>query len=502
MYRRIAITLKGLSWSILVCILSSCTLPSNTATLATGRSGGFFATLGQQVIKSTSDVVNMQLQNVSSEGSKQNLDLLRQKKVDFALVQLDVANEAMKKGQIQAVLSLTDEVIHVIVRTDSELKTFTDLKGKRVFVGKPGTGTNFTIKQLLSATELKVQEDNTGLEEAFEKLKANQLDAVIFVGGLGGDPVVREQLEGSSTLRLLPIQSTVINYLTLGYPDSYQAANIPTGLYSFSPSVPPSDVPTLSTSTVLATHPDVDPQKIRLVVWSILTTSRQYSLFNPALNTDDPKAELQSGLVYVNSNVQEVFEQGDPRAGWMRAIEENALLKTTLYAIGAISALGGTAGVVVGRLQKESSKRAIKETRRELNELSELLLDNPQRALEKIQQLHQQHRRLYVDGKIDSETYNDIEEKTGLLEVESRDLLEKQREEFVRDTLTLLDQLQNNSSSSSEIALKNLREAQKRHQEMVLQGEMDIQTYMQLRELMLILSRDSQAEVYSNQRFR
>jgi uncharacterized protein len=268
---------------------------------------GYYSRLAQQITAATNRTINVDVQDIKSEGSIENLNRLLDRKVDFALVQLDVVSDAMQQGKVQAVAALANEPIHIIAPKDSKVKTFGDLEGKRVSIGTPGSGIHFTSTSLAKAFNLDIQKDTSGFDEAFRKLNTRQLDAAIYVGSIGASQRIRQQLLSKPLLQLIPIQPTLVNYLMNRDPGSYQAIDIPEGVYSARSTIPDRTIPTLATSTVLVTRPDVDAKTVGLVAWSILYNSRQFSFFYPELQTGEARSLLQKNLLYIHPGAQSVY---------------------------------------------------------------------------------------------------------------------------------------------------------------------------------------------------
>ncbi|RCJ32901.1 hypothetical protein A6770_18420 [Nostoc minutum NIES-26] len=101
------LSFRSLASGTLVAMLSSCSFQPDSVTLSSGTAGGFYHRVGEQ-IGNTKTTVGLKVRNLDSQGSYENLQRLLERKVDFALVQLDVANEAMRQGKVQAVAILAN----------------------------------------------------------------------------------------------------------------------------------------------------------------------------------------------------------------------------------------------------------------------------------------------------------------------------------------------------------------------------------------------------------
>jgi hypothetical protein len=465
----------------LLFVLAGCSFQRNSTKLSSGIAGGFYHRLGEQVHSSAASV-DLTVQNLESQGSGQNLQRLLSREVDFALVQLDIAQEAMEQGKIQAIALLSNESLHVITRKDSGLQTFADLQGKRVAIGAQGSGIRFTANQLIQANKLKVQADDSNFDEAFKKLNRRQVDAILYVGSVGANQRLRQQLVDSPNLTILSLQPALINQVTAQAPGFYQPATLPAGTYASRPPVPDRDVTTLSTGTVLATRPDVNQQTIGLMTWAIRSTARTYSQFYPALQDGEEADLLRKGLFYIHPAAENVFEQGDPRTALIRYWENNSDLQAGVFILGSTTLVG----FLFQRWRKQRSKKLVATTTNRINELQTLLPEDPEKAFYGVEELRQEHRLRFIDGAITSDVYEQLQQKTQTFSDQCRTLLEQQRKKFVLDTLLLLDEWQATLQTDPEVALQKLSQIKQQYRDMLLANQVDIEAYTELMELTLM----------------
>jgi len=460
--------------------LTSCTTQRHTLILSSGADGGAYERIGKQIVNSAREVGKMSIDdNYNSQGSLENLERLLNKETDLALVQLDVASEAMKTGKVQAIAILANEYLHLITPSDSEIKTFSDLQGKKVTFGTPGSGIYFTAKRLFNATNLKIIEEELGFQQGFKKLKQKEIDALVYVGPLGGSKKVQAQLITPPTLKLLPMATSFINYLTIQFPESYQSAIFPKGSYMPLSPIPGKDLPTISTAAALVTRPDLSREKIALLTWSLISSSRKYSLFYPELAHGDAKSLLRNGLLYLHPGAQQAFNQGDPREFWVRYFEENQDLQAGLIII----MFTGLMGFVLRLWRQAKCRKLIRNSRLALNEIGMCVETNPAQALKEVEELRQQHRLMLIEGNLPREAYEKLEDMTQDIAERSRKLQEKQRRTDIQNTISLIDESQNFSEGCQQRMREKLKMSEQKYREMLLSNQIDIQTYIHLTQL-------------------
>ena len=130
-------------------------------TIGTGGQTGVYYVVGQSICQLVNrDTAKTQVKcNAPSTGaSVANLNAIADKQMDMGIAQSDwqyhayngsSSFEGKKNDKIRAVFSLHPEPFTVMARDDSGIKTFDDLKGKRVNVGDPGSGTRATMNVIL-----------------------------------------------------------------------------------------------------------------------------------------------------------------------------------------------------------------------------------------------------------------------------------------------------------------------------------------------------------------
>lgn len=177
----------------------------------------------------------------ATQGSIENLRLVNKKQLESGFAQADLAamayagsgafaDEGPMPG-LRAIASVFPEAIHVVVRSDSPIRTVADLAGKVVAIGEAGSGTAVNAKTLLSAAgfgEDGVTRKYLRPSQAAEEIKAGSVDALIVVGGYA-IPAIQE-LAAATAIRLVPVDGLVARKLEAEF-KSYDLATIPAGSY-------------------------------------------------------------------------------------------------------------------------------------------------------------------------------------------------------------------------------------------------------------------------------
>jgi TRAP transporter TAXI family solute receptor len=196
--------------------------------VATGGAGTGFQFLGAALVDELARrIPEVVFEVVESPGSVRNVVALQKGNADVGLTQADIAYMAYTGhlpdhpqlfNDLRAVAVLHVSAVHVLVRADSEISSIADLRGRRVGMGPPGSGTAWTSALLLEVFGVplrSVQQYRMPSTEAAQGLMHGDLDAV-FV--LSADPAGLVQDTIASGAKLLEFDDATLNRLRNSYP--------------------------------------------------------------------------------------------------------------------------------------------------------------------------------------------------------------------------------------------------------------------------------------------
>lgn len=245
----------------------------------------------------------------ASQGSIQNVLAVGAGQLESALIQSDVAywgysgasvlprrcapakGDAAKSGMallksqgpikdLRAIAGLYPENVHVVVRAESAIRGLRDLRGKRVALGEPESGTLADARLVLEAAglgECDVKAEYLGLSEAADGLVQRRLDAFFMVGGYPV-PAITDVAAGVP-IRLVPIPHDVAERLMQRFP-FFNVGAIPAGAY---PGLD-ADTATLSTTALWVTRADIPEDLVYAITKSLWSgaTKRLLDATHPA----------------------------------------------------------------------------------------------------------------------------------------------------------------------------------------------------------------------------
>lgn len=145
---------------------------------------------------------------------------------------------------LRVIANLYPEDVHLIVRKSANIKSVSDLKGKRISIDLPGSGTRLNAKNILRAYGVMAEDYHAidaNSDKALSLLQADELDAFFFIAGYPVNAVA--ELAKSGAIDLLPISGSKADEVINLY-EFFTLSHIPEGTYEGI-----GDVRTLAVST-------------------------------------------------------------------------------------------------------------------------------------------------------------------------------------------------------------------------------------------------------------
>ena len=229
----------------------------------TGGTSGVYYPLGVALTQIYGKVMPDAKTSVqATKASAENLNLLQAGKGEVAFTLGDTLNEAWKGNaeagfkaplnKLRTIGAIYPNYIHFLAAADSGIKTLADLKGKRVSVGAPKSGTELNSRDILRGVGMDYKDfgkvEYLGYSESVELIKNRQLDATLLSSGLGVAAV--RDLATAVKIVVIPIPADVVARIGEA---SYQTGSSPANTYNGQTT----DVPTVTVQNYLVTHEGV-----------------------------------------------------------------------------------------------------------------------------------------------------------------------------------------------------------------------------------------------------
>lgn len=178
---------------------------------------------------------------VSSRGSVDNVNAIISGLRNSGFAQSDVAfwaytGTGTMEGKepatdLRTIAALFEEHIHLVALKDSGINSVADLKGKRVSLDEPGSGTYVDANLILEANGLSAADITPEAlkgSAAAEALRNGKIDAFFAVAGYPTGAVV--ELASAASIKLVPISGAGADALTSKY-GFFASSDIPAGTY-------------------------------------------------------------------------------------------------------------------------------------------------------------------------------------------------------------------------------------------------------------------------------
>lgn len=275
-------------------------------TIGTGGQTGVYYVVGQSIcrlVNRETEQTGIKCTAPSTGGSVANVNAIRAGQMDMGIAQSDVQYNALKGNEpfagqgpfeeLRALFSVHPEPTTVVARADSGIKTFDDLKGKRVNIGNPGSGQRAVIEALMGVMGWQMSDFAlaAGLKAA-EQAQAmcdNNVDAIVYTVGHPNGSI--KEATTSCAAHLVPVTGPGVDKLVESNP-YYAKVTIPGGMYTGT------DTPT-ETFGVLATFVSssrVPEDVVYEVVKTVFENFDRFKRLHPSFETLEPQKMIKEGL--------------------------------------------------------------------------------------------------------------------------------------------------------------------------------------------------------------
>ncbi len=239
----------------------------------------------------------------STAGSVYNINTIKGGELDFGVTQSDVQFNAVKglaqfkdggaHSDLRAVFSIYPEVLMFLVRKESGIKKFEDLKGKRFNVSTPGSGTRATIDMLLTGMNMKTSDFSLTSElkpdEHGAALCDNKIDAFGYV--IGNPAANIQDPTTTCGAKLVSLVGPAVDKLVNDYP-YFAHATIPGGTYPGNPDA----TKTFGVMASFVTSAKVPDNVVYAMVSAVFDNFEEFKKLHPAFANADPKDMIKNGM--------------------------------------------------------------------------------------------------------------------------------------------------------------------------------------------------------------
>ena len=272
--------------------------------IATGGVTGIYYQIGAAICRLLQDhppAVPMTCTTEGSQGSVANLVGVRFGRVPLAVVQADVLHDAVTGSLanqppddgVRALFSPVPEAFMVLTRGDASVPSVADLRGRRVSVGAPASGSELTFRRLLAARGwspaafAKLVDVQNSLQAA--ALCRGLVDATALVAA-NPTPAVQEATFACDA-RFVPLEPEFVRSMVERYP-YYVPAVVPGGLYPNNPA----PVPTVGVRAVVVASAGTPDEVVHAVTRAVFENLAEFRTLHLAFAAVEAEGMLHHCL--------------------------------------------------------------------------------------------------------------------------------------------------------------------------------------------------------------
>ncbi|MBK3745813.1 TAXI family TRAP transporter solute-binding subunit [Paraburkholderia aspalathi] len=284
--------------------------------ILTGGTSGVYYPLGVGMEKIYSSIPNVRPSVQATKASIENINLINSGRGEVAFTLGDSLRDAWEGNEdagfkkkltnLSTLAAIYPNYVQIVASKESGIKTLADLKGKRLSVGAPKSGTELNAKTILSAAGLTYKDlskvEYLPFAESVELMKNRQLDATLQSSGLGVASL--RDLANSVDITVVEVPADIIE--KIGAP--YQENTIPAGTYTGQDS----DVTTASVINYLIVRPDLDEELV-------------YQMTKKLYENLDQLAAAHSAAKMIKLDKNAIVSPTPIHPGAMRYFKENGI---------------------------------------------------------------------------------------------------------------------------------------------------------------------------------
>jgi len=238
----------------------------------------------------------------STGGSVYNINNIKAGELEFGVAQSDWQYHAYHGTskfadnpfpEIRAVFSVHPEPFTLLVRGDSGITSFEELKGKRVNVGNPGSGQRATMEVVMDAFGIGMDDFSLATEykgsEMAKQICDGNIDAMIYT--IGHPAAAIKEATTTCDVKLIDVVGDPIDKLVADNA-YYRVATIPAGMYAGNDR----ETTTFGVGATFVTSANVPEDVVYVVAKAVMENIDDFRSLHPAFANLDPAQMVKDGL--------------------------------------------------------------------------------------------------------------------------------------------------------------------------------------------------------------
>lgn len=251
----------------------------------------------------------------STGGSVFNINAVMSGDMDIGFAQSDTQYYALKGmgpfkdkplPKLRALFSVYPELFTLVVRQDANIKSFADLKGKRMNIGDPGSGTRATTELVMTATGLKKEDFRLATELKFVEMAPalcdNKIDAFTFVAGHPN--AIFQEAATSCASSIATVSGPGIDKLVKENP-FYAKASVPGKMYKGTDNAQP----TFGVLATIVASADLPEQTAYIITKALFDNFEDFKKLHPAVANITKEQMLEGNTVPFHPGALKYFKE-------------------------------------------------------------------------------------------------------------------------------------------------------------------------------------------------
>ncbi len=266
--------------------------------------GAFSKVVGALGYKTSATATGATVENINAILSGQGEIAIAMSDSVIQAIEANGAFQGKKPAtDLRVMMGLWPNVCQLVTTSDSGIKKFSDLKGKKVGVGAPNSGVEINARMMYEAAGMSYKDskvDYLSYGEAIDQMKNGQCDAAFVTSGLG-NATIRE-LGTTKKIVFVPIEGEQLKALQAKYP-YYIEWKIPKDVYGTEKDTTTAAV--MNVMLVAKSLPDevvydlvkgfYDPKGLEVIGASHATAKREIKLETALRGIKGTKLQLHPG---------------------------------------------------------------------------------------------------------------------------------------------------------------------------------------------------------------
>lgn len=285
---------------------------NNKIRIGTAAEGGNYYIFGSE-LNAIDSLENYNINIKRTAGSAANMRLLSENYLQMAVVQTDIIDDAWngRNGFTEeyrdfgAVAGLFTESCQIAVRSDSDIKSVIDLKGKNVSIGEEESGTAHNARQILTSygiAEDMIKTVNLDYADAASQLESGSIDA--FFCTIGAPNPTVKTLCDKGVARLVSLDSDRIDDLVSSY-SYYSACTIPAGTYNGQTE----DIKTIGVTAVLLAGNSCPKDTVKAIIKAFFDNSESIQKALPVSISTTPQTAVNGIEIPFHAGAAEYYRE-------------------------------------------------------------------------------------------------------------------------------------------------------------------------------------------------